>query len=90
MTLPAYIARETRAFALDIGLVPRTTPIESPQSNGMAEDSVKTIMRDYVRVNPNPDAAAVLHQLDLWFEQHNTVHPHKCRVTALHVSSGNR
>src|SRR5271154_5183928 len=31
-----YTARETRAFAGEIGLVPRTTPIESPQSNGMA------------------------------------------------------
>jgi putative transposase len=32
-----YTARETRALARDIGLMPRTTPIESPQSNGMAE-----------------------------------------------------
>ena len=32
-----YTARETRAFAGAIGLLPRTTPIESPQSNGMAE-----------------------------------------------------
>lgn len=29
-----YVARETRVFARDIGLVPRTTPLESPQSNG--------------------------------------------------------
>ena len=32
-----YLAGETRSFARDIGLEPRTTPIESPQSNGMAE-----------------------------------------------------
>ena len=31
-----YLAGETRSFARDIGLEPRTTPIESPQSNGMA------------------------------------------------------
>ena len=31
-----YTARDTRAFASDIGLVPRTTPVNSPQSNGMA------------------------------------------------------
>src|SRR5215469_16035771 len=31
-----YTARETRALAREIGLVPCTTPIESPQSNGMA------------------------------------------------------
>ena len=29
-----YTARETRRLARDIGLVPRTTPIESPQSSG--------------------------------------------------------
>jgi putative transposase len=34
-----YLARETRRFARDVGLVPKTTPLESPQSNGMAEAS---------------------------------------------------
>jgi len=72
-----YIARETRALARDIGLVPRTTPIESPQSNGMAEAFVKTIKRDYARVSARPDAASVLRQLDTWFEHYNSVHPHK-------------
>jgi transposase InsO family protein len=41
-----YIAGETRGFAREIGLEPRTTPIESPQSNGMAEAFVRTIKRD--------------------------------------------
>jgi putative transposase len=72
-----YTAYETRRFARDIGLVPRTTPIESPQSNGMAEALVKTIKRDYARVNHRPDAASVLRQLDYWFDHYNTVHPHK-------------
>ena len=36
-----YIAGDTRSFARDIGLEPRTTPIESPQSNGMAEAFVR-------------------------------------------------
>jgi putative transposase len=72
-----YTARETRKLARDIGLVPRTTPIESPQSNGMAEAFVKTLKRDYARVNPCPDAASVLRRLDGWFEHYNTVHPHK-------------
>jgi putative transposase len=72
-----YIARKTQAFAGDIGLVPRTTPIQSPQSNGMAEAFVKTIKRDYARVAMRPDAASVLHQLDAWFEHYNSVHPHK-------------
>jgi len=72
-----YIAHDTRAFAGKIGLVPRTTPIESPQSNGMAEAFVKTIKRDYARGAIRPDAASVLHQLDDWFEHYNNIHPHK-------------
>jgi len=72
-----YIAGDTRALARYIGLVPCTTPIQSPQSNGMAEALVKTIKRDYARVSAKPDAASVLRQLDTWFEHYNNVHPHK-------------
>ena len=72
-----YTAGETRALARDIGLVPCTTPIQSPQSNGMAEALVKTLKRDYARVSARPDAASVLRQLDGWFEHYNAVHPHK-------------
>lgn len=38
-----YIAGKTREFATDIGLKPLTTPVCSPQSNGMAESFVKTM-----------------------------------------------
>jgi transposase InsO family protein len=72
-----YTAGETRALARYIGLVPCTTPIQSPQSNGMAEAFVKTFKRDYARVSAKPDAASVLRQLDAWFEHYNSVHPHK-------------
>jgi putative transposase len=72
-----YLAGETRSFARDIGLEPRTTPIESPQSNGMAEAFVRTIKRDYVRVSPCPDAQTVMHQLSAWINHYNEVHPHK-------------
>src|SRR5690349_6050137 len=72
-----YTATETRALARLIGLVPRTTPIESLQSNGMAEAFVKTIKRDYAQVRLRPDAATVIEQLDGWFEHYNVVHPHK-------------
>nr|MBV0881052.1 DDE-type integrase/transposase/recombinase [Noviherbaspirillum sp. L7-7A] len=41
-----YTAAETRLFALALGLKPVTTPVSSPQSNGMAEGLVKTIKRD--------------------------------------------
>jgi putative transposase len=72
-----YTAGETRKLAREIGLVPCTTPIESPQSNGMAEAFVKTFKRDYARVGSRPDADSVLRQLDDWFAHYNTVHPHK-------------
>ena len=72
-----YIAHETRSLAREIGLEPRTTPVQSPQSNGMAEAFVRTIRRDYVRVSPIPDAQTVLESLPLWFEHYNNLHPHK-------------
>ena len=46
-----YIAKDTRAFAARSRLEPLTTPVTSPQSNGMAEAFVRTIKRDYARVN---------------------------------------
>jgi putative transposase len=72
-----YTASTTRALARLIGLVPLTTPIESPQSNGMAEAFVKTFKRDYSQIHRRPDAATVIDQLDDWFEHYNTIHPHK-------------
>ena len=56
---------------------PCTTPVRSPQSNGMAEAFVKTFKRDYVSVNSIPDAKTVIAQLPLWFEHDNTLHLHK-------------
>jgi putative transposase len=58
-----YIAHQTRRFARDIGLEPRTKPVESPQSNGMAEAFVRIIKRDYVRVSPLTDGQTVMRQL---------------------------
>ena len=72
-----YVAGDTRSFVRDIGLEPRTTPLESPQSNGMAEAFVRTIKRDYVRVSPRPDAETVMRQLPAWIAHYNKVHPHK-------------
>ena len=72
-----YLARETRRFARKIGLIPRTTPLVSPQSNGMAEAFVRTLKRDYVRVSPIPDAKTVVQQLPTWLKHYNEVHPHR-------------
>jgi putative transposase len=72
-----FTAHATVAFAHAIGLVPCFTPVRSPESNGIAEAFVKTFKRDYVRLNPRFDAAAVMAALDAWFEDYNEMHPHR-------------
>ena len=72
-----FIAKDTRSLLIDIGMEPCSTPVRSPQSNGMAEAFVKTFKRDYVSVNPLPDAMTVIDQLPVWFEHYNRFHPHK-------------
>jgi putative transposase len=73
-----FVAGDTRRFAREVGLAPRTTPFQSPQRRQrMAEAFVRTFKRDYVRVSPCPDAEAVLRQLPSWFAHYNEVHPHK-------------
>jgi transposase InsO family protein len=72
----AYTAIETRNFATALNLVPCSTPVRSPQSNGISESFVKTFKRDYARVNPLPDADTALRQITGWFEDYNTSHPH--------------
>jgi putative transposase len=72
----AYIAEDTRAIANGLGLKPVTTPVCSPQSNGMAESFVNTFKRDYVSRMDLADAQTVLAQLPAAFEHFNDVHPH--------------
>jgi putative transposase len=71
-----FAAHRTIEIALALNLVPCFTPVESPESNGMAEAFVKTFKRDYVRVSPIQNAAAALALIDSWMEDYNTVHPH--------------
>jgi len=71
-----FAAHRTIEIALALNLVPCFTPVESPESNGMAEAFVKTLKRDYVRVALIPDAATALALIDTWMEDYNTVHPH--------------
>ncbi len=68
-----FIAKDTKSLLREIGMEPCSTPVRSPQSNGMAEAFVKTFKRDYVSVNPIPDAETVIAQLPLWFEHYNPV-----------------
>ncbi len=72
----AYIAGSTRAIARSLGLKPVTTPVCSPQSNGMAESFVNTFKRDYVSRMDLADAQTVMAQLPEAFEHFNNVHPH--------------
>lgn len=72
----AYTAQATRAFARRLGLKPLTTPVCSPQSNGMAESLVATVKRDYVAHMPKPDAVTALRYLGIAFEHCNEHHPH--------------
>jgi putative transposase len=71
-----YTAKETRDFAVALNLTPCFTPVRSPESNGMAEAFVKTFKRDYVRVNPLPDAVTALRQVAGWIADYNEIHPH--------------
>jgi putative transposase len=72
----AYTARETLEFATALGLVACFTPVRSPESNGVSEAFVKTLKRDYARIQPRPDAATVLQMLPSWIEDYNDNHPH--------------
>ncbi len=71
-----FAAHKTIEVAVALNLAPCFTPVESPESNGLAEAFVKTLKRNYVRVSPIPDAAAALALIDSWMEDYNTVHPH--------------
>ena len=71
-----YTAAQTRSFAKLLGLKPITTPVTSPQSNGMAESFVKTLKRDYAKLANRPDSKTVMAQLQSWFDDYNSYHPH--------------
>ena len=71
-----YTDKKVRDHAKKLNLKPVTTPIESPQSNGMAESFVKTFKRDYVAFGDLTDAKTVLAKLPIWFEHYNSLHPH--------------
>lgn len=71
-----YAAAKTIDLALALNLEPCFTPVESPESNGMAEAFVRTLKRDYVRVSPIPDAATALASLPAWIKDYNDVRPH--------------
>lgn len=67
---------KTHALARELGIKPMHTPVNSPQSNGMAEGFVNTFQRDYVSCMDRSSRVAVLVQLPNAFRHFNEVHPH--------------
>lgn len=74
---PQFAADETKRFGKSLGLTVCNTPAYSPESNGMAEALVKTIKRDYVYVNELHSGQSAMRLLPGWFDDYNSVHPHK-------------
>ena len=74
--LSLHRARDA-GFCSRLFLVPCLTPIKSPESNGVSEAFVKTLKRDYARVQPRPDALTVLAQPPAWIDDYNECHPHR-------------
>ena len=72
----AYIAKDTADMARALGLKMLFTPVRSPESNGMSESFVKTLKRDYARLNVLTDADLILALLPDWIEDYCEVHPH--------------
>ena len=71
------LAHETVAFGADLGLLICTTPVYSPESNGMAESFVKSFRRDYVYLSRLDTAESVMRMLPTWFDDYNEVRPHR-------------
>lgn len=71
-----YTALPTVLAVEAAGLLPRTTPVASPESNGLAEAFVQTLRRDYLDGADLADAATVLRALPGWIADYNTEAPH--------------
>jgi putative transposase len=71
-----YLALETVIHAEHLGLEVITTPVRSPESNGMSEAFVNTLRRDYIESAELWSAASVIAQIPDWFEDYNEVAPH--------------
>lgn len=75
--MECFTAKDTVAFARELGFDVRTTPAYSPQSNGVAEAFMKTFKRDYVWFGDLSSAESVMRQLPFWFEDYNNNALHK-------------
>ena len=75
-----YTALDTIITAERLHLVPITTPVSSPESNGMSEAFVNTLRRDYFAGADLSTAGTVRDQLPAWFADYNAVAPHSAAL----------
>jgi putative transposase len=59
-----------------LGLTPITTPVASPESNGVSEAFVNTLRCDYVDGADRSSAAVLLSQVSEWITDYNQRAPH--------------
>lgn len=71
-----YTALETVIAAERVGLTPITTPVASPESNGIAEAFVHTLRRDYLDAADRSSAERILEQIPAWIADYNHNAPH--------------
>jgi len=71
-----YTALETVIAVERMGLMPITTPVASPESNGIAEAFVHTLRRDYLDGADRTSAERILEQIPAWIADYNENAPH--------------
>lgn len=71
-----YTALETVIAAERLGLTPITTPVASPESNGIAEAFVHTLRRDYLDGADRSSAERILEKIPAWIADYNENAPH--------------
>ena len=71
-----YTALETVIVVERLGLTPITTPVRSPESNGISEAFHHTLRRDYLAGADLSRAEVVLEHLPRWIADYNTFAPH--------------
>lgn len=59
----AYTAEQRRLFTRQIGVQPVTSPVRTPQRNGMAGSFATAMKRDYVAHMSKPDRETALRNL---------------------------
>ncbi len=72
----AYTALDTICAAERLHLGPITTPVASPESNGMSEAFVNTVKRNHVSGADRGSATAILDAIPAWIADYNAVAPH--------------